>query len=141
MGLLVKFGITGGYVLAFGFLARALLNAPRTIGVQARLLDFFLVGASAILAMLAVSLFIERSKKQLGCQPGRPLTAAVRSAIGQRLLKVATAALVATVAIVAVERIPAADPYTPYRLVFVAVSLSAALLVETLKARLDIKSL
>lgn len=140
MGMLVKLGITGAYVLIFGFLARALLNGPRTTGFQPRLVDFFCVGATAILAMLSIITLIERTKKQLGCQPARPLPAAARVVIGQQLIKVAILALAASVALVSLERLPAADPYTPYRPVFCAVSLAAALLVEAIKAKLTMKS-
>jgi len=141
MALLLGYGVIGVYILVFGSLARFLLIAPRTIGLEARLFDVFLVASATILAVLLVNFLIERLKQKLGKATRKLLSQRALSTIRSYLLQLAMVSLVLGTSIVIIERISLADRFTPFQMMLFSVSFAGALLVESLKKLIEFRSI
>jgi hypothetical protein len=104
------------------------------------LYDFFLVAAATILTTFVIKLLVEQWKRHLGIRPGRAVSAQMRVILQARLLLIAIFSLVLGIVIVVLDRIPAADPYTPYEVILFSASIAGAVLVESSKKLVEFKS-
>ena len=135
---IIKLGITGVYVLAFGWLARYALDAPRTVGLDAFLIDLFVISAAAIIALLSVRALVQRWVADAPKGQNGQLLADSKRQVRGKLFKFGAWAAFATVVIVGVDHIGSLEDLTVYHVMLFLASFPSSTVVESVKEALSV---
>jgi hypothetical protein len=132
----LKAGLTGVKILAFGLLARHVLSAPRTVGYQPFFFDLFIIIGGAVAAFYAVRAAVEHWVELDKGKNGR-LLAAGKGRVRKKLYIVAVFATIAAFIVVCIDHIEVIDRLTPYHLMLLFASFAVSVLAESAKEARD----
>ena len=130
---ILKLGTTGVYILAFGWLARFALDAPRTVGLNPFLIDLFFIAAAAIIALLIVQALVQKWVANAPKGQNRQLLAEGKRQVREKLFKLGAWAAFATVVVVGIDHIAYLEDLTVFHVMLVLASLPSSLVAESIK--------
>lgn len=142
MKVVVKFGLTGVYVLMFSFLGRLLLDGKRTIGIEELKWESFLTICATILAYLVVLYLVETWKALARLQAPsqvRSFTEVSLAIMRRRLWRIAIFAVLAGLSLVILDCWSVINFLTPYSAIYFFLSFAGAILVQAMLTAVDLR--
>lgn len=135
MAIVRAYGMTGLYILILGPLSRLVLDAPRTVGAAAWIFQFLLITLASIIAVLSVTLFFTRWEYREKIKNKGRLKLATEMKMRNRQLTFAVGGVIAILALVLIDNLPAAERWTPFNAMLLSVSFLSVGVIECLRLR------